>query len=219
MDTTISPPAALRIAMVSKSLPSIELKALLGVLIQHLGAPVTEHKLQRMSPKSFRVIVSALDSSLSRKQVTSALAVLTNQDAGSFDAPIIPNEAPIAGPKLRVAITSNQAQLLNGHFGSSLRVLIYEVNATQHQLVEVRPIDSELKGERRTEEIISQIADCQILFTLSIGGPAAAKVTRAYIHPVKKNQAVEAKQVLAELSEVIGNAPPPWIKKALLEGE
>lgn len=217
MDTTISPPAALRIAMVSKSLPSIELKALLGLLIQHVGSPVTEHKLQMISPKSFRVIVNALDNSLSRKEVTSALAVLTNQDVGSFDAPQIPKEPPIPGPKLRVAMTSNQGEMLNGHFGSSLRVLVYEVNATSYQLVDVLPVDSELKGERRTEILIGDIADCQILFTLSIGGPAAAKVTRAYIHPVKKKVAVEAKEVLTELSQVIGNEPPPWIKKALIK--
>ncbi|MEF1290251.1 NifB/NifX family molybdenum-iron cluster-binding protein [Vibrio sp. M260118] len=218
MDISISQTAALRIALASKLLPSIDLQALLGSLIQHLGPPVTEQKLQMISPKSFRVIVSALDNSLSRKEVTSALAMLTNQTLGSLNAPKVVDQVPLSGPKLRVAITSNQDQLLNGHFGTSLRVLIYEVNASSYQLVDVLPVGDDLKGEQRTEVILSLIKGCQILFTLSIGGPAAAKVTRAYIHPVKKLHPVDASEVLTELSKVIANNPPPWIQKAL-DGE
>lgn len=217
MDISISQTAALRIALASKLLPSIDLQALLGSLIQHLEPPVTEQKLQTISPKSFRVIVSALDNSLSRKEVTSALAMLTNQTLGSLNAPKVVDQAPLSGPKLRVAITSNQDQLLNGHFGTSLRVLIYEVNASHYQLVDVLPVEDDLKGEQRTEAILSLIKGCQILFTLSIGGPAAAKVTRAYIHPVKKLHPVDASEVLTELTKVIANNPPPWIQKALLE--
>lgn len=217
MDISISQTAALRIALASKLLPSIDLQALLGSLIQHLEPPVTEQKLQTISPKSFRVIVSALDNSLSRKEVTSALAMLTNQTLGSLNAPKVVDQASLSGPKLRVAITSNQDQLLNGHFGTSLRVLIYEVNASHYQLVDVLPVEDDLKGEQRTEAILSLIKGCQILFTLSIGGPAAAKVTRAYIHPVKKLHPVDASEVLTELTKVIANNPPPWIQKALLE--
>lgn len=217
MDISISQTAALRIALASKLLPSIDLQALLGSLIQHLEPPVTEQKLQTISPKSFRVIVSALDNSLSRKEVTSALAMLTNQTLGSLNAPKVVDQASLSGPKLRVAITSNQDQLLNGHFGTSLRVLIYEVNASHYQLVDVLPVEDDLKGEQRTEAILSLIKGCQILFTLSIGGPAAAKVTRAYIHPVKKLHPVDVSEVLTELTKVIANNPPPWIQKALLE--
>jgi nitrogen fixation protein NifX len=113
-------------------------------------------------------------------------------------------------------MTSNQGELVDGHFGSCLRVLVYEANATQAQLVDVRATDSHLKGEKRTDSLIKQIHDCHLMFTLSIGGPAAAKVTRAGIHPVKKNSLLEAKTVLDDLNDVIAGTPPPWIEKLLI---
>ena len=215
MDSVISNEAAIRIAMAAKSLPEIDIKSLLGLLVQHLGEPLSEQKLMDLSPKSFRIMIASLDETVPRKDVTQALAVLTNKDLEAVDAPEVVDAKPLLEPKLRVAVTSNQGEQLNGHYGSCLRVLIYEVNAKKHQLVDVRTVDSTLKGEARTDYMLSLIQECQILFTLSIGGPAAAKVTRADIHPVKKLAAVPTEDVLTELSRVIGSNPPPWMKKAL----
>jgi len=217
MDTKLSNEAALRIAMAVKSLPSIDIRSLLGLLLQHLGEPLSEQKLMDLSPKSFRILVSSLDDSLSRKQITSALAVLTNQELESVAAPTIPDNLPLKGPKLRVGITSNQKEMLNGHYGSCLRVLVYEVNKNSHQLVDVRPVDNSLKGESRSDNMLSLLRECHIVFTLSIGGPAAARVTRAYIHPVKKAVPIDANTILSDLSQVIATNPPPWMKKVLIE--
>ncbi len=49
---------------------------------------------------------------------------------------------------------------------------------------------------------------------VSIGGPAAAKVVRRDIHPVKKPDGGEAKILLAELQAALA-APPPWLAKAM----
>lgn len=217
MDANISNEAALRVAMAAKSLPNIDIKSLLGLLLQHLGEPLSEQRLSDLSPKSFRLLVSSLDDTISRREMTSALAVLTNQEPAELEAPEIPDLPPLPGPKIRVAVTSNQAEILNGHYGSCLRVLVYEVNETAYQLVDVRPVDNSLKGESRSDYMLSLLSECHILFTLSIGGPAAAKVTRAYIHPVKKGAPVNADDVLSELSKVIAGTPPPWMEKLLAE--
>lgn len=58
------------------------------------------------------------------------------------------------------------------------------------------------------------IKDCQVLFVQSIGGPAAAKVIRADIYPIKVPESIEAEEKLAELQQVF-DAPPPWLAKAL----
>jgi len=63
--------------------------------------------------------------------------------------------------------------------------------------------------------MLDRIRDCHMLFTLSIGGPAAARVTRANIHPIKKTAPAEASVVLKELSQVIATNPPPWVKRIL----
>ncbi|WED24071.1 dinitrogenase iron-molybdenum cofactor [Vibrio sp. JC009] len=217
MDARISDEAALRVSMASRSLPNVDIKSFLGLLIQHLGEPLSEQKLMGISPKSFRILVSSLDDSLSKKEVTQALAILTNQELTSVEAPQVIDALPLSGPKARVAVASNQGEMLNGHYGSCLRVLIYEVNGKNHQLVDVREVDSSLKGESRTDNMLKLIRDCHIVFSLSIGGPAAAKVTRAYIHPVKKKEAMEAAKVLTELSQVIATNPPPWLQKLLIE--
>lgn len=63
--------------------------------------------------------------------------------------------------------------------------------------------------------MLDRIRDCHMLFTLSIGGPAAARVTRANIHPIKKLTPMSAEEVLSDLSNVIAVNPPPWIKRIL----
>ncbi len=211
----ISDEAALRVALASRSLPDIELISLLGLLVQHLGEPMTEDKLASLSPKAFRLMVNSLSETPTRKDVNEALAILTNSEVAAVDAPEIIDVPPLPGPKLTVAITSNQGEMINGHYGSCLRVLVYEVNAATHQLVDIRQVQSGLSGEARAEHMLTLLKGCQMLFTLSIGGPAAARVTRANIHPVKKAVPEEAGPAMQSLSAVIANNPPPWIAKLL----
>ena len=59
------------------------------------------------------------------------------------------------------------------------------------------------------------IKDCQLLFIASIGGPAAAKVVRAGLHPLKKPDAGPAREEIAALQHVIGADAPPWLAKAM----
>ncbi len=215
MDNTISDQAALRVALASKSLPNVDLRSLLGLLIQHLGEPLTETKLVGLSPKAFRLMVSSLGSGPTRREVSSALDVLCNPEVSDASAPKVTADQPISEPKLKVALTSNQGEMVNGHYGSCLRVLIYEVNESEHQLVEVREMPTEKKGEERAIAMLDRVRDCHMLFTLSIGGPAAARVTRANIHPIKKMTPMSAEEVLSDLSNVIATNPPPWIKRIL----
>jgi nitrogen fixation protein NifX len=215
MGQTISDQAALRVALASKQLPNVDLRSLLGLLIQHLGEPLTESKLVELSPKAFRVMVSSLDEGTSRKEISNALSILCNPELSGADTPKVPLFHTMDKPSLRVALTSNQGEMVNGHYGSCLRVLIYDVSATQHQLVDVREMPSDSKGEERAIAMLDKIRDCQMLFTLSIGGPAAARVTRANIHPIKKPTPLPAAVILSDLSNVIATNPPPWIKRFL----
>jgi nitrogen fixation protein NifX len=216
MESQISNEAALRISMASKSLPDVDTKSFVGLLLQHLGEPLSEQKLLSISPKSFRILMASIDEKINRQSITQALAVLTSKELTLQPLPTVAVGDTLPGPKLRIAVTSNQGELLDGHFGSCLRVLIYEVNAIGSQLVDIRELDSQTKGEKRTDKLITLIQDCHIVFTLSIGGPAAAKVTRANIHPVKKPGAMEAELVLNDLNQVIAGTPPPWIDKLLI---
>jgi hypothetical protein len=59
------------------------------------------------------------------------------------------------------------------------------------------------------------IKDCQVLYVVSIGGPAAAKVNRADIWPMKKIDGGEAAQVLQEVQTAMQGTPPPWLAKIM----
>lgn len=50
---------------------------------------------------------------------------------------------------------------------------------------------------------------------LSIGGPAAARVVNAGIHPLKRPQAGDIPVLpLRELQQVLGGEPPPWLARS-----
>ncbi|QVK22274.1 hypothetical protein KHX94_12715 [Shewanella dokdonensis] len=106
----ISDEAALRIALAVRNLPDVGLGALLDLLLQHLGEPLSAEKLAAISPKSFRVMVSSLSEAPTRRDVSSALAILTNSEVEELDAPQLRLLPPLVGPKLTVAITSNQGK-------------------------------------------------------------------------------------------------------------
>ncbi|WIM06082.1 MAG: NifB/NifX family molybdenum-iron cluster-binding protein [Candidatus Nitricoxidivorans perseverans] len=108
------------------------------------------------------------------------------------------------------ACASNEGEMLDGHFGSCERFLIYEVGAEESRLVAVRPAP----GDDGTSARVRLVADCQVVFLQSIGGPAAAKVVRAGVHPVKVPKIGPAAETLARLRESL-KSPPPWLAKAM----
>ena len=59
------------------------------------------------------------------------------------------------------------------------------------------------------------IDDCQVLFVASIGGPAAAKVVKQGIHPIKHQTGGLSRERIAELQTILGGTPPPWLAKAM----
>ncbi|MDR2032881.1 MAG: dinitrogenase iron-molybdenum cofactor biosynthesis protein, partial [Azoarcus sp.] len=58
------------------------------------------------------------------------------------------------------------------------------------------------------------IADCQIVYLQSIGGPAAAKVVRAGVHPVKQARGGPARESLTRLQDSLAS-PPPWLARVM----
>lgn len=219
MSTTITEKVALRIGLAAKAVPQISLKKFINELMNELGQPVTEKKLRSLNPKKLFKLLSTAERDIERGQSNQAYAILTSTEITTMQAPELPESTELAGPKLRVAISSNNNEQLDGHFGSCLRFLIYDVNGLEWQLADVRPVATHDTGLSRTDYLVALIKDCHMLSTLSIGGPAAAKVVRADITPVKKTQPVAAEDILKPLTEVINTTPPPWLAKILEEQE
>ena len=53
------------------------------------------------------------------------------------------------------------------------------------------------------------------MYVQSVGGPAAAKIVRAAIYPMKVPEGGKAREVLTNLQSVMAGKPPPWLAKIL----
>ncbi len=71
--------------------------------------------------------------------------------------------------------------------------------------------------EDRTVARASAIAECAIVYTMAIGGPAAAKLVSRRIHPMKTTTEVPIAEVVEKLQGVLRGRPPPWLRKAMGE--
>jgi nitrogen fixation protein NifX len=131
--------------------------------------------------------------------------------------------APESGPRLRIAVATNDLANLNAHFGSARRFAIYEVTAARSRFVEAVSFDdaTDESGEHRTEgedrigPKVAALAGCNLLFVLAIGGPAAAKVVGARIHPVKLAAPEPIEAVIGKVQAMMRGNPPPWLRKAM----
>ena len=91
---------------------------------------------------------------------------------------------------------------------------MYQLSKTEYRLIDIRSTVEADSSDDRNLFRANLIKDCHVLFVQSIGGPAAAKVIRADIYPIKVPEVVNATEKLIEFQKVF-DAPPPWMAKAL----
>jgi nitrogen fixation protein NifX len=119
---------------------------------------------------------------------------------------------------IRVAFCSNDGERLDGHFGSCLRFLIYQVAAHEARLIALREAPAAagpLRGEANIMQRVNLISDCHLLYVLSIGGPAAARVVNRGVHPLKQDAAGPIRERLDALRQVLADGPPPWLARII----
>lgn len=216
--TTITKAAALRIALAAKAMADVSPSAFTVKLAEKLGLPITEDKLATLTVADLKLALSGeetVDPDIDTASLKLAVRYLwgENDDDSSVPKPEPYVDGEMPG-SLRVAVASNSADSLDGHFGSAPRFLIYQVGQDRIKLIDVRPTlladDAEDKNVARAE----LINDCQIVYVQSIGGPAAAKVVRANVHPIKFPQPAPAREALARLQGTL-QAPPPWLARIM----
>jgi nitrogen fixation protein NifX len=122
-------------------------------------------------------------------------------------------------PRLLVAIASQHGTRLDAHFGYARRLMVYEVTPQAHRLVQAIACEAEESDRPESEDRIglkvAALAGCDLLFALAIGPPAAAKVIRANIHPIKIDAPERIESVIARVQSMMTGKPPSWIRKIL----
>ncbi len=132
------------------------------------------------------------------------------------------NDARPGEHMIRVAIATNDHRFLDAHFGSASSFAVFEVGAEHWRFLEMVTFDEPTAGEGRHPDSVDRIGPKvdaltgnALLFVLAIGGPAAAKVVRAGIHPVKLKEPEPLGQVVLRVQRMLNGKPPPWLRKAL----
>ena len=213
--------AALRIALAARTLNGLDVRALVGALIEKLDTPLTEKKLGTLTVDDLRIILAGdfaeqgCHVGVDADALKEAVRLLWGQGVENSDFPAVDayTEGEMPG-SLRVAIAANRGENLDGHFGSCERFLIYQVGADAIKLIAVRSTVEADAEEDKNAARSALINDCQIVYVQSIGGPAAAKVVRANVHPVKKPAGGKAREVLVELQGRLA-CPPPWLAQIM----
>ncbi len=221
--TVLSRELALRVGLAARVLPDVSPRHLLEVLIEKLGSPLTEEKLSHVTVTQLKSGFGSPDGEedtehldvVSIPNYKEAVRILWGEavDAG-LPEPEAYAEGDMPG-SIRVAIASNTAERMDGHFGSCLRFLVYQVSQDAIRLIDLRTTVGADESDDRNAFRVELIKDCQVLYVVSIGGPAAAKVIKAGIYPMKLPEEAEAREVLAKLQTILMGNPPPWLAKII----
>jgi len=223
----ISREVALRIGLAARKLPTVSVGDLIEALRDRLGDVLDEAALTRITVTDLKSAFRQsqdVDGDEDREDFRTA-------DMPSFKEAVrilwgeipegagLPRCKPLAEGEmptsLRVAVASNDGERLDGHFGSCARYLIYQVSANEIRLIDARPtLEADLSADKNAFRV-GLIRDCRVLYVVSVGGPAAAKVIKADIHIVPVPEGGKAPEILARLQPVIAGSPPPWLAKAL----
>lgn len=221
---------ALRIGLAARELQAVDARLLLRVLIRILGEPISHGRLLRLRASRFRQALEADGKYIGAESLQRAFALLKGQGIRYEAAPAPLIESGVyceLSGSVRVACASDSGEKIDGQFGSCARFLIYQVSPDYVRLIDIRepanrPANSSAPGSEaetkadRNQYRVSLIQDCAVLYTTSIGGPAAAKAVRAGVHPIKLVLAVNARDALARLQSVLAQEnPPPWLAKAM----
>jgi len=207
---------ALRIGLAARALPEMEAATLMGKLVEHFELPLTAKKFSEISVKELRQLLGDAAGEADDASLEKAAGCLRGEEKV---APKLPEtEAYNDGDmpnSIRVAVASNGGEMLDGHFASCLSFLVYQVSADEMRLIDCRPTEPAREAEDKTAGLVELIADCHVLFVISVGGPAAAKVVKGGIHPIKRPQSGPAREAVASLQPVLAGSPPPWLAKVL----
>ena len=223
MNAPLSDDIALRVGLAARALKQVDAKVMLKVLLRLLGEPITATKLERLRPRRLKQILANKIPELDSGDFNEAVNFLKGHKIQQLTCPA-PNIPPEVSCTLfgsvRVVCSSNSGEMVDGNFSSCIRFLVYQVSATDIQLIDIRePKRLQQKNLSKQESSLLRaklIGDCDVLYTHNMGAMAAAKVVKMGVHPITLDDPIHAQQALKRLQQVLAqDSPPPWLVKAM----
>jgi len=138
-------------------------------------------------------------------------------------------QAEEAGPipgALKIAFATQDLHHVDAHFGSAPAIAIYEVGARDVRFIEAIQFEGVSRedghhvdeGDDRVGAKIEAITGCAMVFSLAIGGVAAARVVNNRVYPLKLPSVEPIADVIARVQGMLRGSPPPWMRKLLSGG-
>ena len=123
---------------------------------------------------------------------------------------------------LKIAFATNDMSHVDAHFGSARIIMIYEVGAEDYRFLEAVQFDAVSDGNARHPEEddrvgakVEAISGCAMLFSLAIGGVAAARVVNNHVYPLKLPAPEAITSVIQRVQTMLRGSPPPWLRKLM----
>ncbi len=114
---------------------------------------------------------------------------------------------------MKVAFTSSDGRMIDQHFALADAFFVWEVDAEQAVCLRRIGAPPGSDEEDRITARASSLKDCAIVYTMQIGGPAAAKLAARHIQPLKTTIPTPIVEVVSKLQGVLKGKPPPWMRK------
>jgi len=138
----------------------------------------------------------------------------------------VPTHHPVKGASMRLAFATHDRTRVDAHFASARTFLFYDVGPDTSAFLEVvqfgtvsQEDGNHDEGEDRLASKIDALGGTSLLFVRAIGGPAAARVVRAKVHPVKLSTDEPIAAIIDRVQTMLRTNPPPWLRRALKDPE
>ncbi|MDO9107246.1 MAG: dinitrogenase iron-molybdenum cofactor biosynthesis protein [Methylovulum sp.] len=204
---------ALRIGLAARAMPGTDAKSLLTALTHHLGLPITEKKLVTLSLQALKTAFSGLDDNT----LLRALGILKDSNNEALLPPVQAYQEGDMPGSVRIACASDDAVNVDGHFGSCRQFMVYQISAEATRLIDIRhaEIPAGLVVDDKNAYRAELIQDCKVVYMASVGGPAAAKIVKQGLYPIKLERVEAIADIVSQLQDVIAGTPPPWLAKII----
>jgi len=117
---------------------------------------------------------------------------------------------------MKIAFTTSSGETIDQHFGQCQSFHIWEVGPDEASFLEAVTVGEHGGDEEDRIAVRAELlSECAIVYTMQIGGPAAAKLVAQKIHPMKTTTEVSLKDTIERFQEVLRGNPPPWLRKAM----
>lgn len=129
---------------------------------------------------------------------------------------------------LKIAFATQDLKRVDCHFGSAPAIVIYEVGLTDYRFLEAVQFDAvsnqngvhidDNESDDRIGAKVQALTGCAMVFSLAIGGVAAARVVNNKVYPLKLPAPEAITDVIGRVQTMMKGTPPPWMRKLLTKG-